>query len=290
MNIHSNVAAGLHSAASEEGCHIFNTHGCGFTPPSTSLFFPEPWLEFGLPGTSGITKYLLVLIVALLLAAGFWYFATRNAKVVPGRLQSVAELFVEFIRNQITRNTMGKAGDKYVPIMVTLFIFIFSMNVMGLIPGLQLPVTSNLAIPAMLALFVYVLWNGVGIRRNGLGAHIKAHTMPAGVPWYLLILVTPIEALSNFLIRPLTHALRLFAVILAGHLLLAVFAAGGFYMFNPTTPMGAALGAVSVGYSGIALIGFLIFTVFELFIMAVQAYVFVLLSSVYIGQAMETSH
>ncbi|WP_131102053.1 F0F1 ATP synthase subunit A [Streptomonospora litoralis] len=282
----------MHSAASEEGCHIFNTQGCGFSPPGMGLFFPEPYLDFGIPGTAGITKYFVVLILALLLAAGFWYFTTRNAKVVPSRGQSLAEMFVEFVRNQITRNTMGKEGDKYLPLMVTLFLFIFSMNIMGLIPipGLQLPVTTSLAIPVMLALFIYLLWNGVGIRRNGVGGHFKAHLVPGGVPKPLLILITPIEALSNFVIRPFTHALRLFAVMFAGHLLLAVFAAAGFYMFNPLTPMGWGLGAVSVGYSALALVGFLIFTVFELFIMAVQAYVFVLLSSVYIGQAMESEH
>ncbi|MFB9801978.1 F0F1 ATP synthase subunit A [Streptomonospora salina] len=282
----------MHSAASEEGCHIFNTHGCGFDPPGVSLFFPEPYLDLGIPGTAGITKYFVVLILALLISAGFWYFTTRNAKVVPGRGQSLAEMLVEFIRNQITRNTMGKEGDKYLPLMVTLFIFIFSMNIMGLIPipGLQLPVTTSLAIPVMLALFVYLMWNGAGIRRNGTVGHFKAHLVPGGVPKPLLILVTPIEALSNFVIRPFTHALRLFAVMFAGHLLLAVFAAAGFYMFNPLTEMGGALGAVSVGYSALALIGFLVFTVFELFIMAVQAYVFVLLSSVYIGQAVEGAH
>lgn len=290
MNQHSNVPAGLHSAASEEGCHIFNTHGCGFEPPTISLFFPEPWLDFGIAGTSGITKYLLVLVCAVLLAAGFWYLTTRNAKVVPSRGQSMAEMLVDFVKNQITRATMGKAGDKFLPLMVTLFLFIFSMNVMGLIPGLQLPVTTNLAFPAMLALFIYVLWNAVGIRRNGAGGHFKAHLVPNGVPGPLLLLVTPMEALSNFVIRPFTHALRLFAVMLAGHLLLAVFAAAGWYMFNPLSEMGPALGAVSVGYSALALIGFLIFTVFELFIMAVQAYVFVLLSSIYIGQAMEGAH
>ncbi|MDA0567150.1 F0F1 ATP synthase subunit A [Streptomonospora sp. S1-112] len=280
----------MHSAAQEEGCHIFNDFGCGFQAPTTELFFPAPWVEFGLPGTSGITKYLLVLIVATLVSMAFWYFTTRNPKVVPTRAQSVAELFVAFVRDQITRNTMGKAGDKYIPLMVTLFIFIFTMNVMGLIPGLQLPVTSNLAFPAVLALFIYLLWNAVGIRRHGVGAHFKARMVPAGVPGYLLPVVVPIEAISNFVIRPFTHAVRLFAVMFAGHLLLAVFAAAGFYMFNPMSPMGPVLGGVSVLYSGIALFGFLVFTVFELFIMAVQAYVFVLLASVYIGEAMEGAH
>ncbi|WP_082376564.1 F0F1 ATP synthase subunit A [Nocardiopsis sp. NRRL B-16309] len=276
-------------AASESSCKIFGD-GCGFEAPSIGLFFPTPWLDFGLPGTSGLNKYYLVAVVALLIAAAFWYFTTRKAKVVPGRGQSMAELLVTFLRDQVTRTTMGKEGDKFLPLMVTLFIFIFSMNIMGLIPGLQLPVTSNLAFPAVLAIFIFLLWNIVGIRRHGAGAHFKARLVPSGVPGWILPIVVPIEALSNFIIRPATHMIRLFATMFAGHLLLALFAAAGFYMFNPLSEMGAGFGAISVGYSAMALLGFLVFTGFELFIMAVQAYVFVLLSSIYLGEAMEGAH
>ncbi|WP_116243898.1 F0F1 ATP synthase subunit A [Nocardiopsis sp. FIRDI 009] len=277
-------------AASEPGCHIFNDFGCGFEAPGVSLFFPTPWVDFGLPGTSGLNKYYLVAVVALLVAAAFWYFTTRNAKVVPSRGQSMAELLVGFLRDQVTRTAIGKEGDRYLPLMVTLFIFIFSMNVMGLIPGLQLPVTSNLAFPAVLAIIVFLLWNVIGIRHHGFGGHFKARLVPSGVPGWILPIVVPIEALSNFVIRPGTHMIRLFATMFAGHLLLALFAAAGFYMFNPTSPMGPIFGAISVGYSGLALVGFLLFTAFELFIMAVQAYVFVLLSSIYIGEALEGAH
>ncbi|MFV2195815.1 F0F1 ATP synthase subunit A [Nocardiopsis sp. LOL_012] len=277
-------------AASEPGCHIFNDFGCGFEAPGPSLFFPEPWVDFGLAGTYGLSKYILLLAVALLIAAGFWFFTTRGAKVVPSRGQSMAEMLVEFLRGQVTRNAIGKEGDKYLPLMVALFLFIFCMNVMGLIPGLQLPVTSHLAFPAVLAIFVFVLWNVIGIRRHGVGGHFKARLVPSGVPGWILPIVVPIEALSNFVIRPATHMIRLFATMFAGHLLLALFAAAGFYMFNPTSPMGPLFGAISVGYSGLALLGFLVFTLFELFIMAVQAYVFVLLSSIYIGEALEGAH
>lgn len=283
------MGADVNVAAWEPGCHIFGD-GCGFSAPGVSLFFPTPWLEFGLPGTSGLNKYYLVALVALILAAAFWYFTTRRAKVVPGRGQGLAEMLVGFLRDQVTRTTMGKEGDKFLPLLVALFLFIFCMNIMGLIPGLQLPVTSNLAFPAVLALFVFVLWNVVGIRSHGAAAHFKARLIPGGVPAWILPVVVPIEALSNFIIRPATHMIRLFATMFAGHLLLALFAAAGFYMFNPMSEMGAAYGALSVGYSAIALVGFLVFTAFELFIMAVQAYIFVLLTSIYLGEAMEGAH
>ncbi|WP_040684789.1 F0F1 ATP synthase subunit A [Nocardiopsis halotolerans] len=281
----------MNVAAWEPGCHIFGD-GCGFEAPGTELFNPTPWVDFGLAGAAGVTKYYVLAALSVVVVLAFWYFTTRRAKVVPGRAQGTAELLVGFLRDQVTRTTMGKEGDKFLPLMVTLFLFIFTMNVMGLIPipGFQVPVTTSLAFPAVLALFVYILWNVIGIRRHGAVGHIKARLVPSGVPAWILPVVVPIEALSNFIIRPATHMIRLFAVMFAGHLLLALFAAAGFYMFNPMSPMGPVLGAVSVGYSAIALIGFLVFTVFELFIMAVQAYVFVLLSSIYIGEAIEGAH
>ncbi|WP_223830608.1 F0F1 ATP synthase subunit A [Nocardiopsis quinghaiensis] len=276
-------------AASESGCHIFGS-GCGFEAPGVGLFSPTPWLDFGLPGAAGVNKYYLVAVVALIIAAAFWYFTTRRAKVVPGRGQGMAEMLVGFLRDQVTRTTMGKEGDRFLPLIVTLFLFIFCMNIMGLVPGLQLPVTTSLAFPAVLALFVFLLWNIVGVRRHGVGGHFKARLIPGGVPWWILPIVVPIEALSNFVIRPATHMIRLFATMFAGHLLLALFAAAGFYMFNPLSQMGGLFGALSVGYSAIALVGFLVFTAFELFIMAVQAYVFVLLTSIYLGEAIEGAH
>ncbi|RCV56166.1 F0F1 ATP synthase subunit A [Marinitenerispora sediminis] len=278
-------------AAAADGCedpHIFNDFGCGFEAPTTSLFFPTPWLDFGLPATSGITKYTALLVVSVLIVIGFWFFTTRRAKVVPGRGQSVAEMLVVFIRDQMVRPGMGKRGDAYLPLMVTLFLFILTMNVMGIIPGAQLPVTSNLAFPAVLALSIYLLWNIIGIREHGFAGHFKGKLVPGGAPAWILPVLVPIEFISNFVFRPVTHAVRLFATMFAGHMLLAVFAAAGFYLFNPDA--GGILGVISVGYSGMALVGFLVFTAFELFIMGLQAYVFVLLASFYIGEAIEGAH
>ncbi|GAA3752229.1 F-type H+-transporting ATPase subunit a [Spinactinospora alkalitolerans] len=278
-------------AAAGEGCqdpHIFNDYGCGFEAPTTSLFFPTPWLEFGLPATSGITKYTALLVLSVLLVAAFWFFTMRRAKVVPGRGQSIAELLITFVRDQMTRPGMGKKGDKYLPMMVAIFLFILVMNVMGIIPGAQLPVTSNLAFPAVLAISMYVLWNYIGIREHGFGGHVKGKLVPSGAPVWILPVLVPIEFISNFVFRPVTHAIRLFATMFAGHMLLAVFAAAGFYLFNPDA--GGFLGVLSVGYSGFALLGFLVFTGFELFIMGLQAYVFVLLASFYIGEAIEGAH
>ncbi|MBB4933730.1 F-type H+-transporting ATPase subunit a [Lipingzhangella halophila] len=279
----------IHAAAGED-CHLFGDNNCGFeeVAPGVEAFFPDPILEFGLPLTAGITKYTLLLVVSVLLVMGFWYITTRKSAVVPGRLQSVAEMLVTFIRDQVTRQQMGKEGDKYLPLMVTLFLFLFSMNVMGIIPGLQLPVTSHIAFPAALAVYVYVMWNAIGIKRHGVAGHFVARVVPGGAPKWILPLLVPIEIAQNFIARPVTHALRPFAAMLSGHLLLAVFAVGGWYMLN--LGAGGFLSVLSVGYSGIALVAFIVFTGFELFIMALQAYVFIMLASSYLGEALEGAH
>ncbi len=172
--------------------------------------------------------------------------------------------------------------------MVTLFLFIFVMNAMGIIPGMQLPVTSHLAYPAALAIYIYIVWNAIGIRKHGAVNHFVGRVVPGGTPKWILPLLVPIEIAQNFIARPITHALRPFAAMLSGHLLLAVFAAGGFYMFN--LGAGGFLSVLSVGYSGLALFAFIVFTGFELFIMALQAYVFIMLASSYLGEALEGAH
>lgn len=283
-------AEALTAAAASEDCHLFGDNGCGFdeVAPTVSVFFPEAWVNFNLPGTAGIGKYTLMLALSVLIVLAFWHLATRRSAVVPGRLQSVAEMLVDFIRDNVTRNTMGKAGDKYLPLMVTLFLFIFVMNAMGIIPGMQLPVTSHLAYPMALAIYVYVAWNALGIRKHGVVGHFVGRVVPSGAPTWIMPLVIPIEIVYNFIAKPVTHALRPFAAMLSGHLLLAVFAAGGFYMFNLNA--GPLLSVVSLGYSGLALFAFIVFTGFELFIMALQAYVFVMLASTYLGEVMEGAH
>lgn len=148
-----------------------------------------------------------------------------------------------------------------------------------------MPVTSNLSYPVGLAAVVYITFIAVGIRTHGFGRYFKSAVVPSGAPAWILPLLVPIEILSNFIIRPATHAIRLFATMFAGHLLLATFAAGGWYMFNPSA--GPLYGTISVLFSGSALLAFIIFTAFELVIMFLQAFVFTLLAALYIGQAQE---
>ncbi|KUP96179.1 F0F1 ATP synthase subunit A [Thermobifida cellulosilytica] len=283
------MSADTLNLAAEGGGGLFTPGGPGFEAPSVGIFFPSPWswgdYSEALPYTSGITKYVILLLVATSLVVFFLWWTSRKLSVVPDRRQSILELVVLFVRDQISRPMIGVKGDKYLPLLVSLFLFIFAMNVMGIIPFLQLPVTSNLSYPAGLALVIYITFITVGIRSQGFTHYFKGAVVPSGAPGWILPLLVPIEILSNFIIRPATHAIRLFATMFAGHLLLATFAAGGWYMFNPAA--GPLYGTISVLFSGSALLAFIIFTAFELVIMFLQAFVFTLLAALYIGQAQE---
>ncbi|MFE1168633.1 F0F1 ATP synthase subunit A [Nocardiopsis sp. NPDC058789] len=271
--------------AADPGCHLGDS-GCAFEAPTIKMFFPEPWIA-NIPGSAGIDLYLVLLLVAVGAVLLLWSWFSRKLSLVPGRRQSVGEMLILFIRDNITRPTMGEKGDKFIPFMTGIFTLILAMNFTGLIPGM-LPVNSNLAFTVMFALTIYVMTIVIGIKHQGGWGYFRNQIFPPGMPKWIYVLVTPIEILSVFLIRPVTHALRLFATMFAGSLLLAVFAYGGWYMLNLTAePM---LAAVSVLYSGAALIGYVAFFVFEIAIMLIQAFVFTLLASLYLNQSLEAAH
>ncbi|MGI5118709.1 F0F1 ATP synthase subunit A [Marinactinospora thermotolerans] len=280
------MSADTLNLAAEGGGGLFTPGGPGFEAPSVGIFFPSPWADYNLPYTGGFNKYVVLLLVATALVALFLWWTARRQSVVPGRSQGIGELTFLFVRDQISRPMMGVKGDKYMPLLLSLFLFVFAMNVMGIIPFLQLPVTSNLSYPVGLAAIVYITFIVVGIRaQGGVAKYFKGAVVPSGAPWWILPILVPIEIISNFLIRPATHAIRVFATMFAGHLLLATFAAAGWYMFNPAA--GPLFGTISVLFSGASLLAFIVFTAFELVIMFLQAFVFTLLAALYIGQAQE---
>ena len=167
------------------------------------------------------TNSSMFMLVAVLLTVLFFFAAMRSRSLVPTRLQSMAEIAVEFVRNML-RETMGEEGMQFFPFIFSLFIFIFVANMLGMIPG-AFSVTSHIVITAALAALVFVTVLIVGFAKNGLG-FLKLF-VPAGVPLFVLPLVTLIEIIS-FLSRPVSHSVRLFANMLAGHITLKVF--GGF--------------------------------------------------------------
>jgi len=225
---------------------------------------------------ASFTNSSLFMVIAVALIVGFLLYAMRGRALVPTRLQSLAETSYEFVAN-MTREGMGEAGMKYFPLIFTLFMFIFTVNMLGMIPG-GFTVTSHIAVTAALAALVFITVLIVGFAKNGL--HFLKLFVPSGVPIYILPLVTAIEIIS-FLSRPVSHSVRLFANMLAGHITLKVFA--GFIIM--------LLGAGS--YAAIAplpLLGAVALTALEFLVAFLQAYVFTMLTIMYLNDALHPGH
>jgi F-type H+-transporting ATPase subunit a len=231
-----------------------------------------------------LNKIGLIAIAAVLIGSIFFLLAARKDwRVAPKGIRNFAEAIVEFIENAIIMPTMGKSGLGWTPYMLTLFIFIYLCNVPGIIPLIQMPATARLAIPLFLSLFVWITFIGVGFKHQGLG-YIKSSLFPPGVPKALYVVVTPIELISTFLVRPFSLTVRLFANMLAGHILLVTFAV-------LTKEMVQLADNYIVKAMGILPFFMLVFlTAFEVLVAFLQAYIFAMLTAVYIGGAAHPDH
>jgi F-type H+-transporting ATPase subunit a len=258
------------------GCHIFS--GCGYPAPSISDFYFKP--IFAVAGIQ-ITKPIVLAVLAAVIILTFFYVAFRRPKLVPRGTQNLGELGVLFVRDQILRQQLGKKGDRYLAFIVALFFFVWIMNVFSLIPLIQFPATSRFAFPVALALIVWVTYITIGIKTKGPIGYFKQMAVPEGAPWWILPLLSPVELFSNILVRPFTLAIRLFANMLAGHLLLLVFGLASWYLFS-----------LSIGllFAATSFLLTIILTGLEVLITALQAFIFATLTSFYIADAMETSH
>lgn len=259
-------------------CKIFVDGGCGFQAPGLHSFIFEPMFTIG--GFEFNKPMLLALMTTLVLVVFFWA-AFANPKVVPGKLQMIAEAGYDFVRKGIAYEAIGeKKGKKYVPFLVALFFFIWLMNIWAIVPLAQFPVTAIIAFPAGLAAVVYVTWMWLTFKKHGFVGGMKNLTGYQKGLGAVLPLVMVIEFFSNVLVRPFTHAVRLFANMFAGHLLLVMFTVATWFFMN-------SFGWV---YAPVAFILVMVMIAFELFIQAVQAYVFVTLSATYISGALEEHH
>lgn len=247
-----------------------------FPPVSHLIEWPD---MFGTSGPFGINKVVLLTFVAAILVGGFYLMAGRSQKLVPTGAQNFAETVVEFIQEGVILQTMGAEGLYWTPFLLTLFSFIFVTNIFGIIPFIQMPVNARMALPAFLAIVIWILFNFIGIKKQGFFGYFKSMLFPPGVPKALYILVTPIEFVSTIFVRPLSLAVRLFANMLAGHLLLVSFAVISAALFKATV-----VGAVLPGGLLIALTGF------EILVALLQAFIFTILAAVYIGGAMHPEH
>jgi len=224
---------------------------------------------FGLDAS--FTNSSLFMVLAVGIALLFLTMAMGNRSLVPSRMQSVAELAYEFIANMVREN-VGKEGMKYFPFVFSLFVFVLMCNMLGMLPG-SFTVTSHIVVTFALAAMVFVVVTGIGFARHGLG-YLKLF-VPEGVPAWLMPLIVPIELIS-YLIRPVSLSVRLFANMMAGHTMLKVFA--GFVV---------SLGVVG----GIApLLATVAFTGLELVVSGLQAFIFTVLTCIYLNDAVNMHH
>lgn len=249
-------------------------------PPIGELFNFPP-----IPGTENwgmfaVNRVSLMLLTSTLMLCAFFYVAFAKPTIVPNRIQGAAEGIVEFIRERIAIDIIGPEGVKYVPLLTGLFVFIFLNNLFKLTPGIMLPSTSRMAIPGFLAVLAWLVFIGSGIKAQGVVGYFKETLIPPA-PWLILPLLVPIEFVSNIILRPFTLAIRLFANMVAGHILVVVtlITIHAFLVWGPGLPVGI-----------FALVAAPLVFAFELFIISLQAYIFTMLTAVYISSSIHAAH
>jgi F-type H+-transporting ATPase subunit a len=250
------------------------------TPPVGELFNFPPLVELA-GGLLDINRVVLIIWTATLAVMLLFWLAFGNARIVPNRLQAGAEAIVSFVRDSVAIDIMGPEGRRYVPLLTTFFMFIWFNNLFGVIPFVNFPSTSRIAIPLFMAIITWITFLVIGIVRQGPIGYFKDVLFPPGVPLAMKPLIALIEFVSNILVRPVTLTVRLFANMVAGHILLTIvfLAIHAFLYFGRGLPIGLLVLAVSP-----------LAVAFELFIEFLQAYIFIILTSVYISGALHPAH
>lgn len=256
----------------------------GYIPPNIGEFFYDPLFGSGIFAVNRIVLMMLLMTGLLCLVFGLGF---RRPQVVPRGLQNVLETGTEFVRTQIGDEVIGKeASRRFAPYLTALFFFILAMNITSVIPGLNLPITGLAALPLLLAVITWVIYNYQGAKAQGLGHYIKGSLFPPGIPAPIYLLVTPIEFVSTFLLRPITLFIRLLANMIAGHLILGLFYSASTYLF-----LGYQDGRWWTAFFGLgSFFGAVAFTFFEVLVAVLQAYIFTLLTAVYLAGSLEPEH
>jgi F-type H+-transporting ATPase subunit a len=250
-----------------------------------SLNFPQigelvDWKHFG---PAGFNKSSLIVIISGVIVVALFTSAGRKKAMVPTGVQNVTEAIVEFITSGVILQTIGEEGMGFLPYLTTLFCFILVCNLFEIIPFFQFPPMARMALPMFLALLTWLIYNGVGFKHQKL-AYIKNSLSMPGLPKAILPLYALIEGLQILIVRPFSLAVRLFANMLAGHLLLVTFALlTDALIFHNTlhffTPLAVLPLAMDIGITG-----------FEVLVAVLQAFIFTILTAVYIGGSMHPEH
>ncbi|SDP68706.1 F-type H+-transporting ATPase subunit a [Actinopolyspora xinjiangensis] len=253
------------------------SQGGTFEPPGVDSFFLPP--IFG-----GVTKPIVLVVLSAVIVGAYFLIATRNLKLVPGKGQFVAEYIYDFSRNTIARDQIGAQHFRpFIGLIFGLFTFILVNNLFGIIPLIQFPTMAKIGFPIALFIMVYVVIHTVGFRRHGFLGYFKHVMFPPGVPKPVYILLAPIEFLQKFLFQPVALAIRVFAAMFAGHLILLVFTLGGQYLLLEASALLKPVSIVSFAFA-------ILLTFAEALIQVLQAYIFAVLSANFIGAALAQEH
>lgn len=258
---------------------IISASGSGetFSAPGPHNFELEGF--FGSP----ITQPMVQLLLAAVIVFAFFYAAARRGAMVPSRLQFAGEEMYGMVRNSVSRDLIGSHDFmRFTPYLFTLFFFILVNNFFSSIPGIQFPTFSRASMAYALAGVSWLIYNYVGVRKHGFLGYLKLQCVPTGVSPAMYPLLVPLEFFSNIVVRPVTLALRLFANMFAGHLLIILFSTGGLFLLQH--------GGIGYVAGPLAWVLFIAICFLELLVQFLQAYVFTLLNAMYISGALADEH
>ncbi len=247
-------------------------------PPVSHLF---EWKEILFKDTPfAVNKTVILIWVSVALVLALFVAGTRRKALVPSGSQTIVEAGYQFVHDEIALGIIGPKGAPWTPFLTTLFFFILAINVWEIIPFIQFPPASRMAIPAYLAAQTWLVFVVLGFKHQG-PKYVVNVAFPPGVPKALYLIVTPIEIVSTFIVRPFSLAVRLFANMMAGHLLLTTFyiLSAALWIKAPALIILPLPALTTVALTG-----------FELLVAVLQAYIFTMLTAVYIGDSMSAHH
>jgi F-type H+-transporting ATPase subunit a len=241
------------------------------------ILFEHTWYE--------VNKTAIMAFISTIICIFLFFVGSRKRKMVPTGLQNAAELGYETIEGMVAVEVMGEeTGRKWAPFLATLFFWIFFINIWSTVPFVYFPATSRIAIPIFLALQTWVIFIFTGFKHQGVG-YIKNSLFPPGVPKALYLLVTPIEFVSKVFVRPFSLAVRLFANMTAGHVLLGIFA-----IMTSQLIIEHNSGAFQIPLGILPFFALVAMTAFEFLVAVLQAYIFTILTAVYVNESIHPEH
>ncbi|MGP4096304.1 F0F1 ATP synthase subunit A [Nonomuraea sp. KM90] len=258
------------------------------------IISPEEWTAPGLElfqfapiipgGPEWFTKPVLIVLLSSVIAIALCWAAFAKPKIVPRGWQSIGEYTYDFVRDHIARPSLGKDSDRWMGLLLTIFLTVLIWNLMGVVPFIQYPVAASVNFPAVLALSVYGVKIYLGVKHHGVRGYLRGIVHLPGLPGWAYGLYAPLILAEVFITSLFTHFIRLFANMFAGHVIVAFFSSVGFwFLFEQLTPLGAGLGVLGVLMT-------ILMTAFEMFIQYVQAFLFAMLAAMFIASGLRGAH